>query len=208
MFFVSFCSPKPCFLQNCWVHQAICPGPQSALLQFMDTCAGLTFSSAYIADLTEAHPLLDSYPGVVYLYLDDYTPYHRLGPFRSSPVFFRADVPWKDLGTELTLQGFRIERAFLQRYSDSVFFFFGFDPLGNVVFSMLAYWEIDKIHTALADGAFTLCGPSDADRYGPYPCRLSGISSLPPRKIAPMDAWITALSTVYAFYKSSLKMEI
>lgn len=169
MFFVSFCSPKPCFLQNCWVHQAICPGPQSALLQFMDTCAGLTFSSAYIADLTEAHPLLDSYPGVVYLYLDDYTPYHRLGPFRSSPVFFRADVPWKDLGTELTLQGFRIERAFLQRYSDSVFFFFGFDPLGNVVFSMLAYWEIDKIHTALADGAFTLCGPSDADRYGPYP---------------------------------------
>lgn len=62
-----------------------------------------------------------------------------------------------------------MERIFLQRYSDSVFFFFGFDPLGNVVFSMLAHWEIDKIYTALAGKAFTLCGRSDAERYGPFP---------------------------------------
>lgn len=150
-------------------RQVICPGPRSALLQFTDTHAGLTFSSAYIADLAEANLLLDIYPGVVYLYLDDYLQYHHLGPFRSSPVFFRADVPWNDLDSELTLQDFRLERAFLQRYSDSVFFFFGFESLGNVVFSMLAHWEIDKIRAALAEGALTLCGPSDADCYGPYP---------------------------------------
>lgn len=148
--------------------QAICPGPRSALLQFTDTHAGLTFSSAYIADLTEARLLLDIYPGVVYLYLDDYLQYHRLGPFRSSPVFFRADVPWNNLEYELALQGFRIDRAFLQQYSDSVFFFFGFDPLGNVVFSMLARWEIDKIRITLAKGVLTLCGSLDADCYGPY----------------------------------------
>ena len=151
------------------MNQSICPGPRSALLRFTDTRAGLIFCDAYIADLMEARLLLDLYPGGVYLYLDDYAQYHRLGPFRSSPVFFRSDVPWNELKTELTVQGFHMERIFLQRYSDSVFFFFGFDPLGNVVFSMLAHWEIDKIYTALAGKAFTLCGRSDAERYGPFP---------------------------------------
>lgn len=150
-------------------RQAICPGPRSALLRFTDTRAGCTFSAAYLDDLADLQLRLDLYSGVVYLYLDDYASYHRLGPFRSSPVFFRSDVPWNDLEMELSLQGCRIERGFLQRYSDSVFFFFGFDPLGNTVFSMLAYWEMEKIRAALAEGALTLCGPSDAERYGPHP---------------------------------------
>ena len=34
---------------------------------------------------------------------------------------------------------------------------------------MLAYWEMEKIRAALAEGALTLCGPSDAERYGPHP---------------------------------------
>ena len=150
-------------------RQAIRPGPRSALLRFTDTRAGCTFSDAYLDDLADLQLRLDLYSGVVYLYLDDYASYHRLGPFRSSPVFFRSDVPWNDLEMELSLQGCRIERGFLQRHSDSVFFFFGFDPLGNTVFSMLAYWEMEKIRAALAEGALTLCGPSDAERYGPHP---------------------------------------
>ena len=164
-----FLEPEVLLPPDQLMNQSICPGPRSALLRFTDTRAGLIFCDAYIADLMEARLLLDLYPGGVYLYLDDYAQYHRLGPFRSSPVFFRSDVPWNELKTELTVQGFHMERIFLQRYSDSVFFFFGFDPLGNVVFSMLAHWEIDKIYTALAGKAFTLCGRSDAERYGPFP---------------------------------------
>ena len=164
-----FLEPEVLLPPDQLMNQSICPGPRSVLLRFTDTRAGLIFCDAYIADLMEARLLLDLYPGGVYLYLDDYAQYHRLGPFRSSPVFFRSDVPWNELKTELTVQGFHMERIFLQRYSDSVFFFFGFDPLGNVVFSMLAHWEIDKIYTALAGKAFTLCGRSDAERYGPFP---------------------------------------
>lgn len=164
-----FLQPEALIPPELLSRQAICPGPRSALLKFTDTSAGFIFSNAYVADLSELHCLLDLYPGVVYLYLDDYVQYHHVGSFRSFPVFFRADVPWNDLGSELIRQGFRIDHAFLQWYSDSVFFFFGFDPLGNVVFSMLAYWEIDKIRTASANGELTLCNSVDTDCYGSYP---------------------------------------
>ena len=164
-----FLGPEGLLSPEQLAHQAICPGPRSALLRFTDTHVGRTFSDAYMADLKEARPLLNLYHGVVYLYLDDYAQYHRLGPFCSSPVFFRADVPWNDLKTELTRQGFCIEQAFLQRYSDSVFFFFGFDSQNNVVFSMLASWEINKIQAALAEGKLARCGPSDAACYRSYP---------------------------------------
>ena len=164
-----FLEPEVLLSPELLTRQGLRPGPRSALLRFTDTHAGLTFSDAYLADLSEARPLLDTYPGTVFLYLDDYERYRRLGSFRLAPVFFRADVPWNHLGSELALQGFRIARAFLQRYSDSVFFFFGFDAQENVVFSMLAQWEMEKIHAALADGVFSSCGPSDTDRYGPNP---------------------------------------
>lgn len=164
-----FLEPEVLLSPELLTRQGLRPGPRSALLRFTDTHAGLTFSDAYLADLSEARPLLDTYPGTVFLYLDDYERYRRLGSFRLTPVFFRADVPWNHLGSELALQGFRIARAFLQRYSDSVFFFFGFDAQENVVFSMLAQWEMEKIHAALADGVFSSCGPSDTDRYGPHP---------------------------------------
>ena len=143
--------------------------PRSAVLRFTDTRAACTFTDAYVSDLDDLRPLLETYSGALYLYLDDYALYHRLGPFRTAPVFFRADVPWMGLAPLLALQGFRMERIFLQRYSDSVFFCFGYDPMGNALFSMLAQWEIDKIRAALRDGAFLPCGPSDADCYGAWP---------------------------------------
>ena len=151
------------------IYQTLPSSPRSAVLRFTDTHAGRTFSDAYAADLEDLRHLLNAYSGVVCLYLDDYAQYHRLGPFRTSPVFFRADVPWNGLEAELALQGFRIERAFLQRYSDCVFFFFGFDPLGNVVFSMPARWEIEKVYSAMGEGAIARCGSADADCYGPHP---------------------------------------
>lgn len=154
------------------VYPTFQKSPRSAVLRFTDTRAACTFTDAYVPDLDDLRPLLETYPGALYLYLDDYALYHRLGPFRAAPVFFRADVPWKGLAPLLALQGFRIERIFLQRYSDCVFFFFGYDPLGNVVFSMLAHWELDKIHAALREGMVTPCGPSDSDCYGPWPWHI------------------------------------
>ena len=146
------------------------PGPCAAFFQFGDTHAGIFFSPLlYSADLTKARRCLDRYSGAVYLYLDDYTKYHCAGPFRSSPVFFRCDVPWNDLESQCKAQGFQIRRAFLQRYTDSVFFFFGYDGLNNVVFSMLPHWELSKIRGAFDRGAFTACGALDADCYGPHP---------------------------------------
>ncbi len=164
-----FLQPETLLPPDQLARQALCPGPRAAPLRFADTRAGCLFDDAYVADLAEARPLLHFYPGVVYLYLDDYSQYCRLGPFRAAPVFFRADVPWNDFGAELTSQGFRIERAFLLRYTDSVCVFFGFDRWCNVVFSMLAHWEIGKIRAAFASGALTRCSPSDDGCCGPHP---------------------------------------
>ena len=141
-------------------------GPRSAFLHFTDTKNGTDFSSAFAADLAEFRALLDLYPGVVYLYLDDYSRYHAAGGFRSMPIFFRADIPWNGLEAELSAQGTAVRRFFLQKYSDSVFFFFGFDPLGNVIFSLFAHWELKKIFIDLQRGALIRCGESDADCYG------------------------------------------
>lgn len=143
--------------------------PRSAVLRFTDTRAACTFTDTYVPDLDDLRPLLETYPGALYLYLDDYALYHRLGPFRAAPVFFRADVPWMGLPPLLALQNFRMKRIFLQRYSDCAFFCFAYDSMGNALFSMLADWEIDKIHAALRDGAFLPCGPSDTDCYGAWP---------------------------------------
>lgn len=140
-------------------------GDRSAFLQFKDTKSGISYSGAFAKDVTEFRRLLDLYPGAVYLYLDDYARYQEAGGFRSKPVFFRTDVPWDELETEMSTQGARIERFFLQRYSDSVFFFFGFDLMENIIFSMLAFWELKKILSAVQTSRIAPC-VSHADCYG------------------------------------------
>lgn len=145
---------------------ALQPGLISAFLRFTDTRSGVQYEDVFAPDLARFRPLLDLYPGTIYLYLDDYRQYHANGGFCASPVFFRSDVPWDVLDSELCAQGTAIQRFFLQRYSDSVFFFFGFDRLGHVIFSMLAYWELSKIYEAVRCGRLLRCGASDHERYG------------------------------------------
>lgn len=155
--------PPACLLKN-----SLSIGARSAFLRFTNTKTGTHFSDAFAEDLAEFRALLDLYPGVVYLYLDDYVRYHAEGGFRSAPVFFRADVPWNELGAELSTQGATLHRFFLQKYSDSVFFFFGYDLMGNVIFSMQVYWELEKVLSGLQNDALVRCGASDTDCYGTH----------------------------------------
>lgn len=138
----------------------------SAYLRFTDTQNGVNFSDVFVEDLRSLRKVLDLYSGTVCLYLDDYSLYHQLDPFCGRKIFFRADVPWDLLKTELAAHGIRGGRLFLQRYSDSVLFLFLFDPLGNVIFSMLPAWELAKIKAAVQKGEYSLCGDCPSSLYG------------------------------------------
>ena len=72
--------------------------------------------------------------------------------FYKRPIFYRVDVPWDNLAEELTSQGASFSRFFLQKYTDAVLFLFGFCDDGNIIVSMLFYWEMAKIWNAVYAG--------------------------------------------------------
>ena len=73
------------------------------------------------------------------------------------PASFRAFRAWRHTAA-----------LFLQRYSDSVLVFFGYDSLGNVIFSLLPCWEISKIQSAARQSACPVCGISETEQYGAH----------------------------------------
>ena len=141
-------------------------GPRSAMLRFTDTAAGVHYSDTFASDLEQFRPLLDLYRGSVYLFLDDYPAWRKQGGFRSAPVFFRVDVPWGEMGAQLALAGVQLRYFFLQAYSESAFFFFGMLPGGDVLCSMLAYWEMEKIGRLVQEGRLLRCPDAPEACYG------------------------------------------
>ena len=141
-------------------------GPRSAMLRFTDTAAGVHYNDAFAPDLEQFRPLLELYQGSVYLFLDDYPAWRKQGGFRSAPVFFRVDVPWGEMGAQLAQAGVQLRYFFLQAYSESAFFFFGMLPGGDVLCSMLAYWEMEKIGRLVQEGRLLRCPDAPEACYG------------------------------------------
>ncbi len=144
-------------------------GPRSALLLFVDTKAGTRYSAAYVSDLSEYILPLQYYSGTVWLYLDDYETFHNMHLPHPKKVFFRCDAAWCQFSAELRKHEIKLEQFFLQRYTDSTIFFFGFDAHGNVIFSMLANWELPKITAAVSSGTYKPCAYTNDIQFGGCP---------------------------------------
>lgn len=135
-----------------FLDDSIVPSDNSALLYFYNPTKGLKYSPAFSQHISDLSGILSKYSGTLYLFLDDYSIAHKVLSFYKRPIFFRVDVPWDNLSEELSLQGASFSRFFLQKYTDAVLFLFGFCDDGNIVVTMLFYWEVIKIFRAVQEG--------------------------------------------------------
>ncbi len=161
-----YLSPNERSITQYGISADVSAGPYSAFLRFYDTKSATVFSDVFIQDIREFGIAFQLYPGTVWLYLDDYQVFHAMGLSYPKRVFFRADISWLQLEPLLQRNQIVLSEIFVQRYSECVVFFFGSDSHGNIIFSMLADWELPKIHGAVSAGKYRPCS---SDRLGGHP---------------------------------------